>query len=187
MGYKDRTKQRDFQKRWNKARREQWIKEHGPCEICGSWDDLRVAYAGEWSVTKNGWKMSPKWFKGEMGKRIVLCAFCEEFEKGLRNNWWWARLSPEAVEDILSKRLSHRKFAALYRVSRTAIRRIQQRSWVIGRSMTSDARSEIGMSGLSAAAPSPSPNGTPMTESGIVSGAECGSLAESPTAAQGDG
>ena len=42
MTYSDPDTRREYQRKRMLRRRADWIKEHGPCARCGSWDDLEV-------------------------------------------------------------------------------------------------------------------------------------------------
>jgi 5-methylcytosine-specific restriction endonuclease McrA len=42
MPYADRAQQREYQRAWKAERRAVWLKEHGPCAKCGSWEKLEV-------------------------------------------------------------------------------------------------------------------------------------------------
>ena len=42
MAYSDKDRQKEYQKRWKAKRRAEWLKENGPCHLCGSWDQLEV-------------------------------------------------------------------------------------------------------------------------------------------------
>jgi len=42
MPYKNKEKQRQYQNKWAKNRREKWLLDNGPCVICGSWENLEV-------------------------------------------------------------------------------------------------------------------------------------------------
>jgi hypothetical protein len=72
---------RAYDRAWRAARRTAWIKEHGPCKWCDSWDDLEVDHedpatklyqpAALWSMALD----NPKRV-AELAKCQVLCHDC---------------------------------------------------------------------------------------------------------------
>ena len=76
-----RQEQRIYQLIWIKARRQEWIDENGPCNRCGSSDDLEVDHIDKskklmpvssvWSMAKT----NPKRII-ELAKCQVLCGSC---------------------------------------------------------------------------------------------------------------
>ncbi len=77
MPYKDLNRQREFQRVWIKRRREEWFAEHGPCEKCGSWENLEIHHRDpEKKVTHNVWSWTPERRDAELAKCQVLCKSC---------------------------------------------------------------------------------------------------------------
>lgn len=72
---------RAYQLAWINKRRDEWIKENGPCQVCGTWDDLQVDHkdhtqkkinpARLWSLARN----NPVRIT-ELKKCQVLCGSC---------------------------------------------------------------------------------------------------------------
>ena len=81
MPMRTREEQRAYQLAWIKARRDEWIKENGPCEWCESYVNLEVDHVDSktklynvsslWSLSKN----NPKRVI-ELAKCQVLCEDC---------------------------------------------------------------------------------------------------------------
>jgi len=79
MGYKDREKQRQFNREWRASRRQAWLDENGPCVQCGSNQDLEVDHIDpELKVTHNIWSWSEERRLAELSKCQVLCAECHK-------------------------------------------------------------------------------------------------------------
>lgn len=65
------------------ARREAWIKEHGPCAVCGTWDNLQVDHIDPRtkavSTTSVVWGWSDEARREtELSKCQVLCDSCHK-------------------------------------------------------------------------------------------------------------
>lgn len=76
MPYKDKEKQKKFQREWVAKRRETWLSEHGPCE-CGSWEGLEVDHIDpETKVTHKVWSWTRVKREAELAKCRVLCKQC---------------------------------------------------------------------------------------------------------------
>lgn len=78
--FKDKTKQRYYQKLWIKTRRETWLKLNGPCIICKSWDNLEIDHIDP--ATKK-YNISQLWTRKtlleiELKKCQVLCSVCHK-------------------------------------------------------------------------------------------------------------
>lgn len=93
MPFKDKEKQKEAQRRWYlevaKPRREQWIKEHGPCARCGSWENLQVDHVDRVKkVSHRIWTWAEERRNVELVKCQVLCEIChykktnEDFQEG---------------------------------------------------------------------------------------------------------
>ena len=65
---------RDYQRRWLKARRDAWLKEHGPCVDCGSWENLQVDHIDpKQKVSHRVWSWSQQRRDEELSKCVVRC------------------------------------------------------------------------------------------------------------------
>ena len=93
MAYGDLEKKRAYQREYTARRRQAWFDEHGPCEICGSSDDLEADHrdpATKVLPTTVLWNMAPDNPKrvAELAKCRALCAPCHwektrtEYRKG---------------------------------------------------------------------------------------------------------
>jgi 5-methylcytosine-specific restriction endonuclease McrA len=83
MGYKDPEVQREYQRKWIRARREKWLLENGPCVDCDSWDKLEVDHVNPAEKLMNPailWGMSPTNPKriAELAKCQVRCFVCHK-------------------------------------------------------------------------------------------------------------
>jgi 5-methylcytosine-specific restriction endonuclease McrA len=78
MPYKDPAKQREFQARWIRERREQWITEQGGvCSNCGGVDRLQVDHIDPMDkATHRIWSFSAERRARELAKCRVLCHEC---------------------------------------------------------------------------------------------------------------
>lgn len=126
MGYKDKARQNSYQVRWYKARRDQWIQEHGPCVQCGSWEELEfLRPKNEGRLSHQVWSWTPERRNAALAQAKVYCRSCATIEKGMRNNWWMARVPKEGIVEIRTHRLSQREYAAKYGVHKASIEKIQ--------------------------------------------------------------
>lgn len=81
MPYKDLKRQREYQRLWMKNRRQKWLKEHGPCVRCGSWDDLNIDHKdGDEKNSHKIWSWAKKRFDEEIAKCQVLCRKCHDIK-----------------------------------------------------------------------------------------------------------
>ena len=77
MGYSDPAYMRAYQAEWKKRRREEWLKEHGPCSKCGSGSQLNVHHIDpSIKFTHKIWTYSKEKREAELAKCIVLCDPC---------------------------------------------------------------------------------------------------------------
>lgn len=65
-----------YQRTWLQIRRSQWIKENGPCKVCGSWKDLQIDHI---DPSKKKIRIATIWSRKkqirdkELAKCQVLC------------------------------------------------------------------------------------------------------------------
>lgn len=77
MPYKDRDKQRAFQREWIKKRRAKWFETNGPCEECGATEDLIAASPKPGKpIPHRVWTYSDKRRDAVLSKCVVLCRSC---------------------------------------------------------------------------------------------------------------
>lgn len=75
--------QREYQRDWIKARRQKWMAENGPCQLCGSSDQLEADHidpADKLIPPRGLWGMSdsnPRKI-AELAKLQVLCQACHK-------------------------------------------------------------------------------------------------------------
>jgi len=84
--YKDPEKQREYQRKWQASRRKEWVDAHGPCALCGSWDDLQVdhIYPDEKETKPSQvWGCTKKKRDAELSKCQVLCKECHRIKTSL--------------------------------------------------------------------------------------------------------
>lgn len=87
MGYKDKAKQREYQKNWYKARRVEWIEENGgKCVQCGSTHQLEVDHINhETKVSHRVWSWTLEKRMVELAKCQLLCRSCHYKKTGSEN------------------------------------------------------------------------------------------------------
>jgi 5-methylcytosine-specific restriction endonuclease McrA len=86
--YKDpedrKAYQREYQRKWLKARRSEWLNKNGPCKKCGSWENLEVDHINSATkITSAVWSWAEDKRNEELAKCQVLCEKCH-LEKTLR-------------------------------------------------------------------------------------------------------
>lgn len=70
-------KQTAYQSAWARKRREDWLKENGPCVKCGSWDNLEIDHIDPATkITHNIWSWTEEKRKIELQKCQILCHSC---------------------------------------------------------------------------------------------------------------
>ena len=77
MPYKNKAKQRRYQREWQQERRIAWFAQHGPCKLCGSWIRLVAHHrdSGE-KISHRIWSWSEVRRLAELAKCDVLCGKC---------------------------------------------------------------------------------------------------------------
>jgi len=81
MPYKDKNKQREYQRLYAANRRKEWLEKNGPCAKCGSWDDLEVDHKNpNDKISHNVWSWSEDRRNEELAKCWVLCYNCHLYK-----------------------------------------------------------------------------------------------------------
>lgn len=89
---------RGYQNRWMQQRRTDWILANGPCQICGSWDNLEVDHidASQKELNPSAiWSRRQEIREAELAKCQVLCNPChiaksianKECRRGSQASW----------------------------------------------------------------------------------------------------
>ena len=77
MPYKDPAKQRQYQLEYMRKRRQAWFDENGPCQHCGSDQDLELHHVdSSTKVDHKVWSWSRERREAELAKCIALCNDC---------------------------------------------------------------------------------------------------------------
>lgn len=79
--FKDKEKQKRFQREWVNKRRSAWITENGPCKICGSLNQLEVDHidpATKEYAPRLLWSRKKETRDYELKKCQVLCKKCHK-------------------------------------------------------------------------------------------------------------
>lgn len=88
MPYKDPNRQRDYQARWIKKRRHDWVRKNGPCEVCNSDEGLQVDHIDpNEKVSHRIWSWSEARRAVELAKCWVLCFNCHNAKTKGMNGW----------------------------------------------------------------------------------------------------
>jgi 5-methylcytosine-specific restriction endonuclease McrA len=76
--------QREYQRLWVKKRRDTWLKENGPCVVCGSWENLEVDHEDpQKKVTHRVFSWSKERREEELSKCRALCYDCHKEKTAL--------------------------------------------------------------------------------------------------------
>lgn len=130
---------RRYQVRWLKARREAWLKEHGPCVDCGSWEGLEVDHKDRTvKVGHKVWSWAKSRRDAELAKCQPLCRACHkeksagEMRSALKGkpNPKCRLLTTDQVREmrrLTASGYSNGKVAKLFRVARTTVSNIRTR------------------------------------------------------------
>lgn len=77
MPYKDIKNKRKYQNSWMAKRRKKWISDNGPCNKCGSRNQLEIHhYDPKQKINHRVWSWSEKRRLAELEKCVVLCNSC---------------------------------------------------------------------------------------------------------------
>ena len=87
--------QREYQRLWLQARRTQWLKEHGPCALCGSWEKLEVDHEDPTKkITHRVWSWCKEKRDVELAKCRPICEKCHAVKTGNENKERFQILDP---------------------------------------------------------------------------------------------
>lgn len=79
MPYKDYERRRTYAREWIQERRNQWFKENGPCQECGSWINLELDHIDpKTKVSHRVWSWSEERRNKELAKCQALCRQCHK-------------------------------------------------------------------------------------------------------------
>lgn len=79
MPYKDKDRQRAYQRVALHKVRKDWFEANGPCVKCGSWDSLELDHIDPATKTAHRiWSWKPSERERELAKCQVLCAKCHK-------------------------------------------------------------------------------------------------------------
>lgn len=74
MPYANPAIQRQYQREWKNRRRDDWLRQNGPCAGCGSWADLQVDHVNRsQKVDHRLWSWSDARRIEELAKCQALC------------------------------------------------------------------------------------------------------------------
>ncbi len=141
MPFTSIKEQRKYQREWMQARRSEWVKAHGPCQECGSAENLEIDHIDPFSkLIKPGqiWGRRKKVREAELAKCQVLCNECHAKKSVIDliarssrgENRPSSKLTNEQVIEIRMKRLqgeTYRLLAECYQVHFTTIGQICRR------------------------------------------------------------
>lgn len=79
MPYADKERQNRYSVQWSARRREELLRENGPCKKCGSWDRLEVDHINpEQKVSHRIWRWKAETRLAELKKCQPLCYECHK-------------------------------------------------------------------------------------------------------------
>lgn len=137
MGYVGEQK-REYQKQWMSARRQAWIESHGPCQSCGSSENLEVDHKDPRTKQYEPaqiWSRKAEDREIELAKCQVLCAPCHKrktlTEDSFRHPRGSSTVNAKLTESVVKKirlaydsgGVTYQKLADEYGVHKTTIRR----------------------------------------------------------------
>ncbi|MBW3545390.1 MAG: HNH endonuclease [Bacteroidetes bacterium] len=138
MPYKDKEKQKEFQRNWMRKRRAEWFNENGPCVQCGSNEDLHIDHIDPfYKISHRIWSWTKRKRDSELSKCQVLCKRCH-IKKGIVNgdnfNTIGAVLSENDILEIKqllkSLTLTKKEIGLMYGVDHSTISDISRgKSW----------------------------------------------------------
>lgn len=127
-------------KLWRKNRKDKWFNEHGPCQRCGSWNNLEIHHRDPSQKVSNAvWSWSEDRRNVELEKCDVLCRDCHdqihrEMDHLKGEQIGSHKLTESAVVDIRKRYsaggITLQQLADEYEVDKTQIQRVVKRiSW----------------------------------------------------------
>lgn len=127
MPYKSLKQQRAYQRRWIAKRREEWLRENGPCSSCGATNNLEIDHTDPTrKVSHNVWSWTKVRRDRELKKCRVLCHGCHQNKTAQKLDGQY-RLTFEQAEEIrvlVADGLAKRAAARMYHVDEKQVRRI---------------------------------------------------------------
>lgn len=137
MPYKDPLKQIEYQRLWVARRRAEWFEANGPCEQCGSEDDLQLDHRDpDKKVSHRIWSWATSRREEELAKCRVLCGDCHKeksnTEKARGESHGRARFTAEQVVEIralVEQGARPIDVANQFGVSRKTIYELVHRTW----------------------------------------------------------
>jgi hypothetical protein len=143
---------RRYQNRWMQRRREEWIRSHGPCVRCGSWENLEVDHKDHTQKLiniSNLWSLAPDNPKrvAELAKCQVLCHVCHVTKTNdsgaqtppVGERHGLTHLTEGDVRDIRHRRLAgetYRELAERFSTGQTTIKDILRSTELAARRVT---------------------------------------------------
>jgi hypothetical protein len=135
MGYKDKEKQREYQRLWRERRRRDWFDKNGPCIKCHSWENLEIDHIDPKLKTSHRiWSWSEKRRDRELAKCQVLCKVCHAEKsattKPRGENQGNSKLSDKdalQIKYLLSlDMLTYKQIADMYDVNESVVGKINR-------------------------------------------------------------
>jgi 5-methylcytosine-specific restriction endonuclease McrA len=121
MPYKDKNKQKEYQRQWIADRRSTYLKDKS-CVKCHSTNNLELDHIDESTkISSHIWSWSDKRRELELSKCQVLCYDCHK-QKTIS---FITRFSNEDVLFIRAAKISHKELAEMYNTSINYIRKIR--------------------------------------------------------------
>lgn len=139
MSYKDRSKQREYQRRWKAERRRAWLADKA-CIDCGTSDDLQIDHVdASKKVDHRVWSWARERRESELDKCVVRCSdhhkekTLREREHAFGSRVSASKLTDEMVREIRTKHLegsTKRGLAREYEIDEKAVRMlISRQTW----------------------------------------------------------
>jgi hypothetical protein len=133
--YTDPERQREYQRNWLAARRQEWIDANGPCIDCATWADLQVDHVdAKTKISHRVWSWTAERRALELAKCVVRCTpchkaktfACQENRRGERTGT--AKLTADDVRVIRESTVKpYRLIAEKYGVDASLIGQIKRR------------------------------------------------------------
>ena len=114
-------KQREYQRKWIRGRRQHYLKKYGPCLFCESNDDLQIHHVDpdKPENTHLIWSLKPEKIEKELQGCVILCRKCHStfhtlakkrpLEHGTRYGYrGWGCRCPECLKAHSQYNMTHR-------------------------------------------------------------------------------